>query len=364
MHGCGPVFERLAILALGVNCSAPALCAAAETSGVSAVKIPFVVGLSTVRAVSAPEGDYEALGVVASIDASGYRVNASAEVPDPDEDGKLREVKVTRKVLAADRVGARKMRSYFHEDDADSFSGTVPGFSAAVVNDLRNSGKAALIYLDVGDFFGTSAIKAEYRGTLTRMAGPPTTLPVLVNGRITALPVIHARGTLTGNKGPAQFEFFVLDDPANPILLRSSVPGQSTAILRIEFPQPKESPASIESALAKNEVAEIYGIYFSFNRADIRPESERVLEEIAGVLTAHPQWKLRVDGHTDGIGNDAANLDLSRRRSAAVKTALVTRHGIDGGRLVTGGFGESQPQAGNDTPEGRARNRRVELRRL
>jgi outer membrane protein OmpA-like peptidoglycan-associated protein len=81
------------------------------------------------------------------------------------------------------------------------------------------------------------------------------------------------------------------------------------------------------------------------------------------VLKAHPQWKLRIDGHTDGIGNDAANLDLSKRRSAAVKAALVTRYGIEGGRLSTGGYGESRPQATNETPEGRARNRRVELRR-
>ena len=120
---------------------------------------------------------------------------------------------------------------------------------------------------------------------------------------------------------------------------------------------------SFENALAKKEVAEIYGIYFSFNSADIRPESERVLKEIAGVLDTHPDWKLRVDGHTDGIGNDAANLDLSRRRASAVKDALVKRYGSDGRRLSTGGYGESVPQATNETPEGRARNRRVELRR-
>jgi len=104
-------------------------------------------------------------------------------------------------------------------------------------------------------------------------------------------------------------------------------------------------------------------VYFSFNSADIRPESERVIKEIAAVMRAHPDWSLQVDGHTDGIGNDAANLDLSKRRAAAVKAALVSRHGIAAGRLSTDGHGESSPQATNETPEGRSRNRRVELRR-
>jgi outer membrane protein OmpA-like peptidoglycan-associated protein len=88
-----------------------------------------------------------------------------------------------------------------------------------------------------------------------------------------------------------------------------------------------------------------------------------VLKEIGGIMKAHPDWKLRVDGHTDGIGNDKANADLSRRRADAVKAALVTRYGIDAARLTTAGYGESAPQDTNDTPEGRARNRRVELRR-
>ncbi len=372
MRRYGLALVRVACAALAAGCSismaASATAAgAAPAAGPAAVatapaKIPFVVGLSTVRANVTAQGDYESLREITSIDASGYRVVVSGEVPNPDQGGKAREVKVTRKILATDQASARKMRMYFHEDDDDSFPGTLPGFSASLVTDLRSTGKAAVIFQDVGEVFGVSAIKGEYRGTLARV-NSPTTLTVLVNGRSTALPVIHAAGTLSGSAGPGQFEFYVLDDPANPILLRWSSPGQSTAILRIEYPQPKESPTSIESALTRNEVAEVYGIYFSFNSADIRPESERVLKEIAGVLKVHPQWKLRIDGHTDGIGNDAQNLELSKRRSAAVKAALVTRYDINAARLVTGGFGKSQPQATNETPEGRARNRRVELRR-
>jgi OOP family OmpA-OmpF porin len=79
------------------------------------------------------------------------------------------------------------------------------------------------------------------------------------------------------------------------------------------------------------------------------------------VLRRHRDWQLRIAGHTDGIGGDRQNLDLSKRRGAAVKDALVKRYGIDAGLLSTTGFGKSQPKDTNDTVEGRAHNRRVEL---
>jgi OOP family OmpA-OmpF porin len=68
-----------------------------------------------------------------------------------------------------------------------------------------------------------------------------------------------------------------------------------------------------------------------------------------------------VDGHTDNIGGDTFNLDLSQRRAAAVKQALATRYHIGPDRLSTAGFGATRPVESNDTMEGRARNRRVEL---
>ena len=105
----------------------------------------------------------------------------------------------------------------------------------------------------------------------------------------------------------------------------------------------------------------MYGIYFDFGSAAIKPESESVLKEIAAVLTDQPSWKLGIEGHTDNIGGEAENADLSRRRAAAVKDALVSRHKIAANRLTPAGFGESRPKETNDTLEGRARNRLVEL---
>jgi OOP family OmpA-OmpF porin len=70
---------------------------------------------------------------------------------------------------------------------------------------------------------------------------------------------------------------------------------------------------------------------------------------------------LSVEGHTDNIGTDAANLDLSRRRADAVRQALTSRYRVDAAKLTAAGFGAARPKEPNDTAEGRARNRRVEL---
>ncbi len=143
--------------------------------------------------------------------------------------------------------------------------------------------------------------------------------------------------------------------------MRSKGPGFTSSVLKIDFPVPTESATSIEHSLAQQKQALVYGIYFKFARADIRPESELILAQIATVLKKNPAWRLRIVGHTDNVGGDASNLDLSRRRAAAVRAALLERYGIDSARLSSTGYGASQPQEKNDSPEGRARNRRVEL---
>lgn len=86
-----------------------------------------------------------------------------------------------------------------------------------------------------------------------------------------------------------------------------------------------------------------------------------MLREISEALRKHPEWKLTINGHTDNVGGDAFNLDLSKRRSGAVRIALSETYHIDPARLSTAGFGASQPKESNATVEGRAKNRRVEL---
>jgi outer membrane protein OmpA-like peptidoglycan-associated protein len=105
----------------------------------------------------------------------------------------------------------------------------------------------------------------------------------------------------------------------------------------------------------------VYDLFFDFNSDRIREESEPTLREIAEVLRRNPDWVLAVEGHTDDVASDGYNLDLSTRRAASVKGALGEQFGIAGARLTSTGLGESRPRDRNDTLEGRARNRRVEL---
>lgn len=104
-----------------------------------------------------------------------------------------------------------------------------------------------------------------------------------------------------------------------------------------------------------------HGILFDVNSDKIKPESYGSLKEIAGVLTENAALKVQIVGHTDADGDEAANLDLSKRRAASVKTALTNEFKIDAGRMETDGKGESQPVNKNDNPAGKANNRRVEF---
>ncbi len=101
-------------------------------------------------------------------------------------------------------------------------------------------------------------------------------------------------------------------------------------------------------------------VHFATNAADILPESQPVLDGAATVLKAHPDWKISVEGHTDAMGDAAANRALSQRRAQSVMAALVQR-GVAAANLSAAGFGPDRPVADNRTEAGCARNRRVEL---
>jgi len=107
-----------------------------------------------------------------------------------------------------------------------------------------------------------------------------------------------------------------------------------------------------------------YGIYFDVNKDEVKPESYGTLKDIAGVLNEVPDVKVKIFGHTDADGDDAKNMDLSKRRAASVKNELVRSFGVNADRLETDGLGESKPVAPNDTPVNKALNRRVEFIKL
>lgn len=104
-----------------------------------------------------------------------------------------------------------------------------------------------------------------------------------------------------------------------------------------------------------------HGILFDTGSDRLKPESAPVIQSIAKGLETNPNLRLLIEGHTDSVGNAATNLDLSRRRAEAVKAVLVAQFKVDAARLTTAGLGATKPIDTNDTPQGRAQNRRVEL---
>jgi len=125
-----------------------------------------------------------------------------------------------------------------------------------------------------------------------------------------------------------------------------------------------EGAADVRNKLITEGKWSTNGILFDVASDKIKPESAGVLKEIASVLKENASVKVKIVGHTDSDGDDAKNMDLSKRRAAAVKAALEKEHGIDAGRMQTDGLGETKPVGPNTTKEGKSQNRRVEFIKL
>jgi len=361
-------------------------------------KIPLRAGLTVVTAIASPQGDGESIKRIEGIDAAGIHLSYSGDIdrkrsasPNPLDvfggqrgragrsAGQARErVTSKRTIRREDLKSARDYQALFGPAVPTVIPGsTAISTSSAVLADLKQKGRtdfscacemsadAALgrVAQSLESILGSDAPELKdlgdagmLRGTLARVGTGTVPFAVLVNNQRVNLQAIHARGRL-GGKDAA---FFFLDDPDHPLTLRWHVAGSWIQVVKIAFPGDQPS-RQIETTLEKTGRAEVYGIYFDTASAAMKPESEPVLKEIADALAKNPTWKLNVEGHTDNIGGDAYNLDLSRQRAAAVKDALVTRHRIGAARLATEGFGASRPKETNNTLDGRARNRRVEL---
>jgi outer membrane protein OmpA-like peptidoglycan-associated protein len=244
--------------------------------------------------------------------------------------------------------------------------------------EVRSSGKINFDYLSFMEV--RDAEKPIHdAGLLTRVEPQDVPYPMIVNDERLTLPAIHLAGiTDSIGKDPrakkwrpnhSAADLYVLDDPADPLVLLWKIkdPAYHDGKFRVEVVKIDFKTAhpvnAVEKQLTEQKRAVTYGIYFDFNKDTIKSESEPVLKQIVQAMSDNPTWKLTVEGHTDNLGGDSYNLDLSKRRAAAVKQALVARYHISTDRLSTDGFGASHPVETNDTLEGRARNRRVELTR-
>ena len=102
------------------------------------------------------------------------------------------------------------------------------------------------------------------------------------------------------------------------------------------------------------------GVYFDTNKADVKGTSAETLDHLAGIFQEYPKTVILVEGHTDSAGSEEYNMALSQRRAQSVADYLIKK-GVDANRFTVKWYGESQPRADNETPEGKAKNRRVEL---
>jgi OOP family OmpA-OmpF porin len=185
-------------------------------------------------------------------------------------------------------------------------------------------------------------------------------------------------GTFTGFPGepsqwwsdtdPVRYAAAKLSRPTGDVYVSLHVqPGQYGTWLNVIETKPMEgglisvNAASLAGDISRTGHASVYGIYFDTGKADVKPESDAALKEIAKLLGQEPDLKLYVVGHTDNVGALASNMDLSRRRANAVTQVLTTTYGVAASRLSAQGDGPTAPVASNDTEDGRAKNRRVEL---
>jgi OOP family OmpA-OmpF porin len=152
-----------------------------------------------------------------------------------------------------------------------------------------------------------------------------------------------------------------------PIVIRLGQPviGVDVISSRLADYRPVEVKApEMAKALSATGKIDIYGILFDVDKTDLKPESRATLEEVAKLLKSDPSLRIEVGGHTDNTGGADHNMKLSVGRAAAVVNALVGTYGIDKSRLQPQGYGDAKPVAPNDSDQGRAKNRRVELRKL
>ena len=185
-----------------------------------------------------------------------------------------------------------------------------------------------------------------------------------LNGRV-------AKGGERWSPDSAYYLFAKYDTPEKKVhfaALSYLQPNGATVVRQLNvthetpgFDQIKVSAESLSETIDNDGRVAVYGIYFDVDKADLKTESRPTLAQIARLLEMRPELALFVDGHTDDQGDESYNMELSTARATAVVSALVDVYGVDRSRLEPRGFGESKPTGDNLSPQGRQKNRRVEL---
>lgn len=217
-------------------------------------------------------------------------------------------------------------------------------------------------------------------GELTFQAGKAQTLRaqmhVYANLAYSGHVTLSATGGLPATLSPSGFDIAGGVQPldVNVNVPASAKPGTYTIAVSGNTGNGRKATATLlvtgtgapirKATVALHQRIRIYGIHFDYDSATIQPRSEPVIADIAALMKANPGWHFEVSGHTDSDGGASYNLGLSQRRAQSVVADLVKHYGIAQARLAAKGYGLTRPVASNDTPAGKALNRRVELERL
>jgi OOP family OmpA-OmpF porin len=169
------------------------------------------------------------------------------------------------------------------------------------------------------------------------------------------------------NDGVADYLDQCPNTPAGAAVNASGCPldGDNDGVVDADdaCPDTPAGQAVMSNGCAKNQAVILRGVNFEFNRAQLTPNAETILNGVAETLISSPGFTVELQGHTDSKGSDSYNMNLSQNRAKSVKTYLVN-NGVASNRLTARGYGEEQPVASNDNSDGRAQNRRVELKVL
>lgn len=352
------------VLALLLCVGALAVPTGTAVAGDPTPIILLEVGLIVVSATEDHGLDYEVLrSIVAADDTAVTFVLRRGAIPNVGAE----PTSITRIVEREDLAQANRLVAYFHPEDPQSFPGsTATQASTALFEALARGEASPFVFGIASGPLGLLGSRKYYRGDLQRVEPTPVPMPVLLNGVRTLLPSLHVRGTIKVGDDIGEAEFWWLNQADNAMALRWTFKESSVQVIRIDTPTPPPTVkadqlgADLASDLCR---AELHGIYFDTGSAVLLPQSEAEIVQVAALATAHPEWQLTIEGHTDSQGSDADNLVLSKNRAEAVLHAMTEVRGIAADRLTATGFGEARPVESNDTLEGRARNRRVELAR-
>jgi OOP family OmpA-OmpF porin len=137
--------------------------------------------------------------------------------------------------------------------------------------------------------------------------------------------------------------------------------GGSTQPVQVAQAAPEPMPEPVAVAEEPAQVVRVeLDVKFDFDKAQVKEESYGDIKNLADFMNQYPQTSTTVEGHTDSVGTDTYNQQLSEKRASAVREVLVNQYGVEGQRVNAAGYGETQPVADNATESGRAINRRVE----